>query len=78
MESIALCLFWLRAGEPSSRRCLFLTGHALPATFRTHGFDELEFDRYTEFHLLSRELTETTASVLSSTSATRSSPARGP
>jgi chemosensory pili system protein ChpA (sensor histidine kinase/response regulator) len=25
----------------------------------THGFDALEFDRYTEFHLLSRELAET-------------------
>ncbi len=24
----------------------------------THGFDDLEFDRYTEFHLLSRELSE--------------------
>lgn len=30
-----------------------------PTTFRTHGFDELELDRYTEFHLLLRELTET-------------------
>jgi chemosensory pili system protein ChpA (sensor histidine kinase/response regulator) len=29
--------------------------------FTTHGFDELEFDRYTEFHLLSRELAETTS-----------------
>jgi chemosensory pili system protein ChpA (sensor histidine kinase/response regulator) len=28
-------------------------------TFNTHGFDELEFDRYTEFHRLSRELAET-------------------
>lgn len=27
-------------------------------TFNTHGFDELEFDRYTEFHLLSRQLSE--------------------
>lgn len=27
---------------------------------QTHGFDELEFDRYTEFHLLSRALAETT------------------
>ena len=27
----------------------------------THGFDALEFDRYTEFHLLSRELAETTS-----------------
>lgn len=28
-----------------------------------HGFDELEFDRYTEFHLLTRELTEVTADI---------------
>jgi chemosensory pili system protein ChpA (sensor histidine kinase/response regulator) len=28
-----------------------------------HGFDELEFDRYTEFHLLSRELIETTSDI---------------
>jgi len=43
-----------------------------PATFRlssrqafnTHGFDELEFDRYTEFHLLSRELAETTSDIM--------------
>jgi chemosensory pili system protein ChpA (sensor histidine kinase/response regulator) len=27
-------------------------------TTQTYGFDELEFDRYTEFHLLLRELTE--------------------
>jgi chemosensory pili system protein ChpA (sensor histidine kinase/response regulator) len=31
--------------------------------FNTHGFDALEFDRYTEFHRLSRELTETTSDV---------------
>jgi chemosensory pili system protein ChpA (sensor histidine kinase/response regulator) len=29
-----------------------------PLTTTTHDFDELEFDRYTEFHLLSRELSE--------------------
>lgn len=29
----------------------------------THGFDELEFDQYTEFHLLSRELSEVTCDV---------------
>ncbi len=28
-----------------------------------HGFDDLEFDRYTEFHLLSRELTEAVSDV---------------
>ncbi|MDQ3652867.1 MAG: Hpt domain-containing protein, partial [Acidobacteriota bacterium] len=27
----------------------------------THGFDELEFDRYTEFHRISRELAETSS-----------------
>ena len=27
-------------------------------THNTHGFDDLEFDRYTEFHLMSRELVE--------------------
>jgi chemosensory pili system protein ChpA (sensor histidine kinase/response regulator) len=31
------------------------------ASPRFQGFDELEMDRYTEFHLLSRELTETTS-----------------
>src|SRR5260221_10868015 len=36
----------------------------LPAlTAKTYGFDELEFDRYTEFHLLLRELTETASDV---------------
>ncbi len=31
--------------------------------FAAHGFDDLEMDRYTEFHLLSRELAETTNDV---------------
>jgi chemosensory pili system protein ChpA (sensor histidine kinase/response regulator) len=41
--------------------------HAVPtppgrgSTSRLSEFDELEFDRYTEFHLVARELTETTA-----------------
>jgi chemosensory pili system protein ChpA (sensor histidine kinase/response regulator) len=34
-----------------------------PSSFVKHGFDDLEFDRYTEFHLLSRELAETTSDV---------------
>jgi chemosensory pili system protein ChpA (sensor histidine kinase/response regulator) len=34
-----------------------------PASFPKHGFDDLQFDRYTEFHLLSRELSETTNDV---------------
>ena len=29
-----------------------------PESVGAHGFDDLEFDRYTEFHLLTRELTE--------------------
>ncbi len=33
-------------------------------TANTHGFDELEFDRYTEFHRLSRELSETSSDTL--------------
>src|SRR5262249_25147576 len=32
-----------------------------PLNLTAHGFDDLEFDRYTEFHLLSRQLAETTA-----------------
>src|SRR5262249_30772585 len=35
----------------------------LPATFATHGFDDLEFDRYTEFHLLSRQRAESPSDV---------------
>jgi chemosensory pili system protein ChpA (sensor histidine kinase/response regulator) len=33
------------------------------ANYHTHGFDDLQFDRYTEFHLLTRELAETTSDV---------------
>jgi chemosensory pili system protein ChpA (sensor histidine kinase/response regulator) len=32
-------------------------------TLNTHGFDDLEFDRYTEFHRLSRELAETASDI---------------
>lgn len=32
-------------------------------THNTHGFDDLEFDRYTEFHLLSRELVEASSDI---------------
>jgi chemosensory pili system protein ChpA (sensor histidine kinase/response regulator) len=38
-------------------------GHHLPVTTQTHGFDDLEFDRYTEFHLLTRSLSETTSDI---------------
>jgi chemotaxis protein histidine kinase CheA/ActR/RegA family two-component response regulator len=36
---------------------------ALPLSSHTHGFDDLEFDRYTEFHLLTRSLAETTSDI---------------
>ncbi|HEV3162905.1 MAG TPA: hybrid sensor histidine kinase/response regulator, partial [Isosphaeraceae bacterium] len=32
-------------------------------TSQTHGFDDLEFDRYTDFHLLTRSLSETTSDI---------------
>ena len=32
-------------------------------TQNTHGFDDLEFDRYTEFHLVSRELVESSSDI---------------
>jgi chemosensory pili system protein ChpA (sensor histidine kinase/response regulator) len=32
-------------------------------TSHTHGFDDLEFDRYTEFHLVSRELVESSTDI---------------
>ena len=32
-------------------------------THHTHGFDDLEFDRYTEFHLVSRELVEASSDI---------------
>jgi chemosensory pili system protein ChpA (sensor histidine kinase/response regulator) len=35
----------------------------LLSSFRSHGFDDLEFDRYTDFHLLTRELAETTSDI---------------
>jgi chemotaxis protein histidine kinase CheA len=34
-----------------------------PRPIVAHGFDDLEFDRYTEFHRLSRELAETTSDI---------------
>jgi len=39
----------------------------LLATYQTHGFDDLQFDRYTEFHLMSRELAEATNDVQTTT-----------
>lgn len=35
----------------------------ISVTNNTYGFDDLEFDRYTDFHLLTRELSETTTDV---------------
>ncbi|HXG65732.1 MAG TPA: Hpt domain-containing protein [Blastocatellia bacterium] len=53
--------------SPAASPLAFSVLSALPSsrllTANTHGFDDLEFDRYTEFHLLSRELTETTTDV---------------
>jgi chemosensory pili system protein ChpA (sensor histidine kinase/response regulator) len=37
--------------------------HRLPPTFQARGFDALEFDRYTEFHLVARDLAETTMDI---------------
>jgi chemosensory pili system protein ChpA (sensor histidine kinase/response regulator) len=34
-----------------------------PSAAETHGFDELEFDQYTESHLLSRQLSETVGDI---------------
>jgi chemosensory pili system protein ChpA (sensor histidine kinase/response regulator) len=36
---------------------------ASPASWHTLGFDDLEFDRYTGFHLLSRDLAESTTDI---------------
>jgi chemosensory pili system protein ChpA (sensor histidine kinase/response regulator) len=48
------------SGGRSALRWAAAGGGALPAT---EAFDPLELDRYTEFHLLSRELTETGADI---------------
>lgn len=52
----------------SSPRRLAVAGSAGSAarsliTHHTHGFDDLEFDRYTEFHLVSRELVESASDI---------------
>ena len=38
---------------------------SLPTAQNSYGFDDLEFDRYTEFHLMSREVSETTTDIQS-------------
>jgi len=48
---------------PSTELRTGRTGLAQEATLNTHGFDDLEFDRYTEFHLLTRELAETASDI---------------
>ena len=47
------------AGGRSAGASAYDPGDGIPGD----GFDELEFDRYTEFHLISRELAETTNDV---------------
>ena len=41
------------------------TSSPAPLTPAAHGFDDLEFDRYTEFHRLTRELSEATSDAAS-------------
>ena len=48
---------------PSTELRTGRTGLAQEATLNTHGFDDLEFDRYTEFHLLTRELAKTASDI---------------
>lgn len=43
----------------------FLAAKNTPGVVEKHGFDALEFDRYTEFHQLTRELSETTGDTAS-------------
>ena len=49
----------------SMRTRVATSGASIPGivSFNTHGFDDLEFDRYTEFHRLSRELAETSGDI---------------
>ncbi len=48
---------WLPGKLPVERSANALVTH------HTHGFDDLEFDRYTEFHLVSRELVESSSDI---------------
>ncbi len=50
----------LPAGDSHTPVNRLLSAHQ---AHQPHGFDDLEFDRYTEFHLLSRELAETTSDI---------------
>jgi chemosensory pili system protein ChpA (sensor histidine kinase/response regulator) len=60
--STGLPLTGLGAG-PSTELRTGRAGLAQEATLNTHGFDDLEFDRYTEFHLLTRERAETASDI---------------
>lgn len=51
------------AGEPVAVGGNGGTRAAQPVSFLTQEFDDLEMDRYTEFHLLSRELSEATSDI---------------
>lgn len=51
------------AALQEANRVAFAAVGSRGGTSVTHDFDALEFDRYTEFHLLSRELAETTGDV---------------
>jgi len=55
------------AGLPADQNggAALAAGPAFLAPSQAQDFDELELDRYTEFHLLSRELSETTLDVFS-------------
>lgn len=48
-------------GTGANAASAFFTSAPAAESADLHGFDELEFDRYTEFHRLTRELAETTS-----------------
>ncbi len=50
-------------GTPSGRGNRLASDLAARAGSDVHGFDELEFDQYTELHLLSRQLSETVGDI---------------
>lgn len=49
--------------QEANRRLTFASMFGRPASASAEQFDALEFDRYTEFHLLSRDLAETASDV---------------
>jgi chemosensory pili system protein ChpA (sensor histidine kinase/response regulator) len=60
---------WATADRPLSEAFESVngTGPAALSSDEAYGFDDLEFDRYTEFNLLTRALTETTGDIRSVT-----------